>query len=362
VGPLPAAFPIRAIAFVFVASSLLLFSPANLSAQVTVLMEEPYGFFGVVSPGGHSAVYLERVCAETPLRVRRCKPGELGAVITREPNVGGLDWLAIPLVPYLYSVDDVSEVPSRVNSSFVWKSRNRYHESRLRFLGEKVTRSSLVKGGWDLLVGVAYERRIFAFRFESTPEQDDALIARLNSERNHTHFHYLFNNCSDFTRKILSVYFPGKFRRSIFPDLGLSSPRQVTVRLVRYARKHPALNLRVFEISQIPGFRRASGTNRTVIGSLTTRGFAVPIALLSPYAAGGMVLDYLAEGRFRLIPRDAPVIKPHNLHVLKTPSTLSVIATDSETTAVTCDTRRAEPSGELSIAEPPPNKLLESAQ
>jgi hypothetical protein len=342
---LPTALQMRTIAFVSLAASLLALFPARSHAQVSVFMEEPYGFFGVVFPGGHSAIYLNRVCAETPLLLRRCEPGELGAVITREPNVGGLDWIAIPLLPYLYSVEDVSEIPSRVNSDFVWRSRNRYRESHLGVLGEKVTRSTFLKGGWDLLVGQAFERRIFAFRFESTPEQDDALIARLNSAKNRTRFHYLLNNCSDFTRKILSVYFAKEFRRSIFPDLGLTSPRQVTARLVRYARKHPELNLRVFEISQIPGYRRASGTNRTVIGSLTTRGMAVPIAFINPYAAGGMVLDYLAEGRFRLVPEGAPVLKPDNLLVLMSPPALPQTAVAPETTTASASTP-ATPSHE----------------
>jgi hypothetical protein len=359
---MPTTHHMRVFAFVSLAASLLPFFPARSHAQVAVLMEEPYGVFGVLSPGGHSAVYLDKVCAETPLKLRRCNPGELGSVITREPNMGGLDWVAIPLLPYLYSVEDVSEVPSRVNANFVWRARNRYHESHLRILGEKITRSTFLRGGWDLLIGEAYERRIFAFRFETTPEQDDALIARLNSTKNRTRFHYLFNNCSDFTRKILNIYFPGRFARSIFPDLGLSSPRQVTVRLVRYARKHPELDLRVFEISQIPGYRRASGPNRTVIGSLTTRGIAVPIALINPYAAGGMLLDYLAEGRFRLVPPGAPILKPDNLLVLKSPSPLLQTTGVPETTTASTDPPNAAQPGQLATANPLPDKVKEPSQ
>ena len=75
-------------------------------AQAALLMEEPYGFFGTLNPTGHNAIYFERICAETPVKLRRCRPGELGAVIARYQGIAGYDWVAIPLIPYLYSVED----------------------------------------------------------------------------------------------------------------------------------------------------------------------------------------------------------------------------------------------------------------
>jgi hypothetical protein len=50
-------------------------------ANVSLLIEEPYGFFGSINPTGHSAIYLNRVCAESPTVLRRCQPGETGVVI-----------------------------------------------------------------------------------------------------------------------------------------------------------------------------------------------------------------------------------------------------------------------------------------
>ena len=310
---------VRTLAFASIAVSVLAFCCARSHAEVAVLMEEPYGFFGILAPAGHSAIYLDRVCAETPLKLRRCRSDELGSVITREPDMAGYDWVAIPLLPYLYSVENASEVPRHANGNLVWRMRRRYHETHLRSLGEKVSEGNFFKGGWGMLLGQSYDRRMFAFRFETTPEQDDQLIARLNAGRNHSHFHYLFNNCSDFTRKILNAYFPNTFRRSIFPDLWMTTPRQVTDKLVRFSRKHPEMKLAVFEIPQIPGFRRPSGTNLTVIGSLTTRGIPVPVAFLNPYAAGAMLLDFILESHNGLVPKDAPVLGPDNLAVLKVP-------------------------------------------
>ena len=297
--------------FLFVAGGLS--SCAHCRAQAALLMEEPYGFFGALNPTGHNAIYFERICAETPVKLRRCGPGELGAVIARYQGMNGYDWLAIPLIPYLYSVEDTSEVPERVDHELVRHLRNKYHERHLLVLGEKVPSGNFFRGGWNELVGVAYERRIFAFRFETTTEQDDTLIERLNTERNHSHFHLLYNNCADFARVILNGYFPRTFRRSIFPDAGMTTPKQTVFKLVRYARKHPETRLTVFEIQQVPGYRRHSKSNKSIAESLVTTGYAVPIAIMNPYLAGGIFVDYVVRGRFHLLPKHPQILTASNL-------------------------------------------------
>ena len=189
-----------------------------------------------INPTGHTAIYFERVCAETPVTLRRCAPGEMGAVIARYQGIDGYDWVAIPLIPYLYSVEDPSEVPAHVDRNTVDRMRERYHETHLMSLGEDVPAGGLMHGGWTELVGVAYERRIYAFRFNTTEAQDDAFIARMNSAENRSHFHLLFSNCADFARVILNEYFPRTFDRSIFPDAGMTTPKQISYKLVRNAR------------------------------------------------------------------------------------------------------------------------------
>ena len=65
-----------------------------------------------MTPTGHAAIYLSDVCAESPTELRPCLPGENGVVLSRYHHIGGYDWLAIPLIPYLYAVDDVSQIPA----------------------------------------------------------------------------------------------------------------------------------------------------------------------------------------------------------------------------------------------------------
>jgi hypothetical protein len=301
------------------ALALLAASSTRSHAQAALLMEEPYAFFGAVNPTGHNAIYFERICAETPVKLRRCQPGELGAVISRYHGIEGYDWIAIPLVPYFYAVEEPPQVPASVNRESVTRMRNRYREAHLLSLGEDLPPGNFTRAGWTQLVGMAYERRTYAFRFETTPDQDDALIAWLNAGPNSSHFSLLFNNCADFARGILNNYFPDTFKRSIFPDAGVTTPKQITYKLARYARKHPETRLTVFEIPQIPGYRRLSHSNKSIAESLTTTFYAIPVVLVNPYLAGGLFADYLARGRYHLIPSHPETLGPDNLLPLTAP-------------------------------------------
>lgn len=289
-------------------------------AQAALLMEEPYGFFGALNPTGHNAMYFERICTQTPVQLRRCQPDEAGVVIARYQGISGYDWVAIPLLPYLYSVDRLAEVPPRVHRDQVSQLRNRYHEAHLLSLGEDLHSGNFVHGGWDQLLGVAYERRIYAFRFDTTEQQDDALIARLNSYRNRSHFELLYNNCADFARVVLNAYFPKGFHRSLFPDAGMTTPRQNAYNLVRYASKHPEIELTVFDISQVPGYRHQSHSAKSVSGSLITTVYAVPIVLVNPYLAGGLFADYLVRGRYHIVPKDTVPLDAETLTALTAPT------------------------------------------
>jgi len=310
--------PFRIFTFVFII--LGVFCSSRGHAQAALFMEEPYGIFGALNPTGHNAIYFERICAQTPVTLRRCQPGEMGVVIARYQGIDGYDWVAIPLLPYLYAVENPADVPAHVDRDTVARLRNRYRETHLESLGQNLSPGNFVQGGWTQLVGAAYERRIYAFRFQTTPQQDDALIQQLNAGPNRTSFDLLFSNCADFSRVVLNHYFPHTFRRSIFPDAGMTTPKQTTYRLERYARKHPEAQLTVFEIPQIPGYRHGSRSAKGIDESLATTVYAIPIAIMNPYLAGGLFVDYLMRGRYHLIPKHPEILGPGNLSSLTAPS------------------------------------------
>jgi hypothetical protein len=141
----------------------------------------------------------------------------------------------------------------------------------------------------------------------------------MNEVANRTHFNLFFNNCSDFARRVLNFYFPDTFNRSIFPDAGVATPKQIAFKLEHYAQRHPEMQLEIFEIPQIPGYRRQSRSNKSLAESLTTTVYAIPIAILNPYVAGGLFADYLVRGRHHLIPRQPQLLVPDNLRALTGP-------------------------------------------
>jgi hypothetical protein len=289
---------------VFAALTLMAGGAGPSHAQAALLVEEPYGVFGALNPTGHTAVYFARICAASPVALRRCREGELGAVISRYQGIDGYDWIAMPLIPYLYSVNDAALAPERADRATVQRLRSRYREAHLLSLGENLPPGSFFNGGWEQLIGVSYERRIYAFRFSTSEAQDDALIAQLNGAPNRAHFSLLYSNCADFARTLLEHYFPGAFHRNLFPDAGMTTPKQIAFKLTRLSRKHPEMHLSVFEIAQIPGYRRKSRSNKDVSEALATTAYAVPIFLANPYLAGGLAVDYMARGRYRIVPRD----------------------------------------------------------
>jgi hypothetical protein len=62
-------------------------------SDATLFVQEPYGLFGAINPTGHASVYLSRVCAETPVVLKRCGAGEFGVVSSRYDKIGGYDWI-----------------------------------------------------------------------------------------------------------------------------------------------------------------------------------------------------------------------------------------------------------------------------
>jgi hypothetical protein len=300
---------------------LLLASEPSLFGQAAVFVEQPFGLFGRINPTGHTAIYVEHICAETPVHLRPCKDGEYGAVISRYHDMGGYDWVAIPLIPYLYALEDASQVPTEADKETVERYRDHYKEAVLGDFADKLPKGNAFHDGWVQLVGTAYDRRTYAFRFATTPEQDMALMNRLNARPNKSHFNLEYQNCSDFDRFILGNYFGEKhFKRTLLPDADMTTPKHVAYQLERYARKHPEqVQLTVLEIPQVPGSRHESAPIRGVDESFIMDGYVIPIAVLNPYLAGGLVADYLIQGRYKLVPKNPQKVGPDNLDALTRP-------------------------------------------
>jgi len=294
-------------------ASVLVLAAASAHASVAFLLEEPYGEFGAFNPTGHAAVYLNHVCAESPTELRMCRPGELGVVISRYHKVDGYDWVAIPLIPYLYAVDSADEVPVTVDKAVVLSLRDTYRRNHLENMFPDTPDDKMPSGNWTELVGSSYDRTIHGFQIDTTPEQDERFVAEVNDKRNTSHFNLFFHNCADFSRVVLDSYFPHAIHRNFIADAGLTTPKQVARSLMKFAKKHPEANMTAFVIPQVPGTIRRSHPVDGVAESLVkSKRYLIPLAILAPEVTGGVVATYLVDGRVK-IPKDVTIFKVGDL-------------------------------------------------
>jgi hypothetical protein len=197
-------------------------------ASSALFMEEPYGAFGAMNPTGHAAVYLNHVCADSPTVLRPCHDGEYGVVISRYHKIDGYDWIAIPLIPYLYAVTSVNDIPVSMDKEQAAALRDAYRKAYLLELAPDSKKGRSPKGEWTELVGASFDRKIHGFQVDSTPEQDAQFIALFNDRRNVGHFNLLFHNCADFSRVVLDTYMPHAVHRNFIADVGLMTPTQTS--------------------------------------------------------------------------------------------------------------------------------------
>jgi hypothetical protein len=280
---------------------------ASAHASIALLMEEPYGTFGAMNPTGHAAVYFNRICADTPTLLRTCHDGEYGAVISRYHKIDGYDWLAIPLVAYLYAVDSVNDIPATVNKEQVAALRDAYRKEHLLALAPDNKSGGSPKGEWYELVGSSYDRTIHGFQVDSTPAQDQRFITTFNDRRNVGHFNLLFHNCADFSRVVLDIYLPHAIHRNFIADVGLMTPKQVARSLVGYGKKHPEIDMTAFVIPQVPGsLPRSHAVDGVAQSLIESKKYLLPMVILAPEVTGGVVVAYMVDGRLKL-PKGTPV-------------------------------------------------------
>lgn len=279
--------------FVFCGILLAAALPTRLSAQAMLLLEEPYSYDGTFAGTGHSAIYLARVCADSPTHLRRCRAGETGVVLSRYHGIAGNDWLAIPLISYLYAVQSVDQIPLYANDKLVALLRERY----LATLPLPPEKRSGDEPRYEL-AGSAYDRTLYGFRFSTTPEQDDKLIEFLNSSQNTESYQLLKRNCADFAKQIVNFYYPHAVHRSVIADLGVTTPKQAAKSLVHTSKRHPEMHLTRFIIPQVPGTKRSKPVHGLIESVVLAKKYVTPFLLFHPEVVGGVEVAYWAGWRF----------------------------------------------------------------
>src|SRR5437899_5048189 len=203
----------------------------------------------------------------------------------------------MPLIPYLYAVEKPESVPLFADAKMVAFLRDRYRRKYLEDVAPDVKDGETPGGNWYQLVGSSYDRTIYGFEIETTPDQDEALIRKLNAAPNQSHFHLVSNNCADFAKGILNFYYPKSAHRSIVADLGMTTPKQVAKMLTKYSARQPERHFSRLIISQVPGsMPRSSSVHGVVESFLKSKKYIVPSAVFSPVFAGCVAAVYVTTG------------------------------------------------------------------
>src|SRR5262245_38070873 len=273
------------------------------SADVGMVLNESLDEdFDRISSTGHSAIYFSRICPDSPVKLRLCRPGELGSIMSNYVNIGedeSYEWNIVPLNIYLYGVEDHRN--RRLFSSYKLKHllEERY---RQKYLASYCTTESCMtssKSEWREMVAATMIRGVYIFTVSTTVEQDQQLIAEFNNSVNKNHFNGVTRNCADFTKHIINTYFPHAAKADYLNDFGMTSPKAVARTFTHYALHHPESNFRVMHFAQVPGVTKRSRTVRSGTEQLFHSGkLLVPMALISYYTVPVVTVSYFTTARF----------------------------------------------------------------
>jgi hypothetical protein len=251
---------------------------------------------------GHTAVYFSNICADSPLRLRLCRPGELGSVISTYINIGEDQphgWNIVPLSIYLYGVEDPQNRPIFGSRQIKHLLEERYREKYLSEYCETTSCRTGSKSEWREMVAATMIRSVYIFSVDTRVEQDEKLIEEFNNLPNKNNFNGITRNCADFTRGVINFYFPHAIHRDYLNDFGIESPKAVARTFARYALHHPESNFRVMHFAQVPGTIKRSSEVRAGTEQLyRSKKLLIPMVLFADHALPFVVASYLLTGRF----------------------------------------------------------------
>jgi hypothetical protein len=255
-----------------------------------------------ITGSGHSAVYFSRICAESPVKLRLCRPGEQGSVMSNYTTLGEdqpFEWNVVPLSIYLYGVENPENRPLFGTHKIKYALEERYREKFLAAYCQTPECHTNNKAEWREMVGATLSRNIYVFVVETTLEQDRAFIKEFNSLPNRNHFNGMTRNCADFSMHVINSFFPGAAKPDYLNDFGMSSPKAIARSFTRYGERHPEAHLYVLHFAQMPGTIKRSSECRNGTEQLYhSKKLLVPMLLFADHELPFVAASYLLTGRF----------------------------------------------------------------
>ncbi len=285
-------------------SFLVLCLSTRAKGDISLFVQEALGASGEATSAGHAAIYFTNICAETPVKLRLCKEGEMGTVINNYADFGTdrkYEWMATPVVPYLYGVENESDAPLYINREIRTLLRETYRKKHLLGYVPTPADGSLPPGSWWELIGTLFNRDIYAFTLRTSLTEDTQFLERFNRSENRSRFNAMHKNCADFGGGVINSYFAGAAYRDWVNDFAVTTPKAVARSLTRYASKHPERMYHVTKYTQYAGPIRRSLANRHFTEKfLVSKRYAVPIAVFQPQILAVFAIAYSTTGWFSI--------------------------------------------------------------
>lgn len=280
----------------------LIFIPNVARADVSLLVLEAIGIAGEYTGSGHTAIYLSNICADGPIALRMCREGEKGVVITSYPSLvegKNYEWMAVPLTPYLYGVENENEIPLYANGEIRNFLREGYRRNHLSSVVRGNENGIMPKGAWRTMLTATFNRDIYGFNIQTTIEEDEQFLREFNKMPNEGRFNSFTRNCADFSRKILNRYFPGSAKRDVINDFGITTPKALARSFSRHVTKHPERLFHMTRYTQVAGpiWRSFDNRNFTEM-AFKSKKYLIPSLIFDPPLVAIFASAYFLTGRF----------------------------------------------------------------
>jgi hypothetical protein len=275
----------------------------RVHADVGVVLSESLNTgIATITGSGHSEVYFSRICPESPVKLRLCRPDEEGSVISVYANLGEdqrYGWNIVPLGAYLYGAGNLQDRPLFGSPKIKGVIEDGYRQT---FLAGYCSRSFCAENRnaeWRYAVGAAFDRSIYLFVVSTTLQQDMEIIAKFNALPNRDQFNGFTRNCADFTRGIINTYFPGATHPDYVNDFGMTSPKAIARSFTHYALRHPDMDFRVVRFSQVPGsIKRSSDCRNGTEQIFRAKKWMIPMMIFASHELPIFIVSYGLTGRF----------------------------------------------------------------
>jgi hypothetical protein len=260
--------------------TLVLFLPLISQADIGFLLHESIGNpwypqkkldTGFLTQGGHGAILVTDLCAESPTQIRKCLEGEQpGVVISRYDGLSkeDYDWLAVPVSWYFDGVPTPAEKPLFATKKVYEALAERFYTEFLSKSIARVQEGKLPPGRWKDTLAASFRRDIYSLNIKYTDDAQAKIVDPLMNNPNTSKFDFFIRNCSDFAGDFFRDRFE-HFRRTNLGDIGFTSPKGIAWSVAQLGKDLPPGDYSTVRFAQTPGDVERSRDNYYAIENTT---------------------------------------------------------------------------------------------